>query len=66
MQSVYKASMQLHCTIVIVTLKPAAASHQFHQYYIHGKLSDCKEEKERMFNCVRWRGIGKESAKVSQ
>lgn len=56
----------VHHTYITLTLIPAAAFHQFHQYYIHGKFSSCKEQKERMYNCYRWRGLRKESAKVCQ
>ena len=40
-----------------------AAFHQFHQYYIHGKFSSCKEPKERIKNCIKWKTFRSEEAK---
>ena len=42
-----------------------AAYNQFHQYYIHGQFSLCKQEKARMYNCFRWRALRDEKARVS-
>ena len=41
-----------------------ATNHQFHQYYIYGEFSNCKVEKARMFNCMKWKTSHNESAKV--
>ena len=41
----------------------AASYNQFHQYYINGKFSDCREEKALMSNCLKWKA-GSERAKV--
>lgn len=38
--------------------------YQFHHYYIYGKFSDCKEEKERMKNCFKWKMKKSEEAKT--
>lgn len=43
---------------------PPAASHQFHQYYIYGELNSCKVEKERMYNCLKWKTMGKSKEKA--
>ena len=50
-----------YCTLVV------AASNQFHQYYIHGELNPCVMEKARMYNCFKWKTMGKskDKAKVS-
>lgn len=40
-----------------------AAFHQFHQYYIHGKFATCKEPKERIKNCIKWKTFRSEEAK---
>ncbi|XP_064392711.1 synaptic plasticity regulator PANTS-like [Halichondria panicea] len=40
--------------------KCMSAYHQFHQYYIRGEFANCKTEKERMYNCFKWRGTGKD------
>ena len=40
-----------------------SAFHQFHQYYIHGKFATCKEPKERIKNCIKWKTFRSEEAK---
>lgn len=40
-----------------------SAFHQFHQYYIHGKFNTCKEPKERIKNCIKWKTFRSEEAK---
>ena len=54
-----------HAIELTVSLVPPVASfYQFHHYYIYGKFSDCKEEKERMKNCFKWKMKKSEEAKV--
>ena len=48
----------------MIKISFAAVFHQFHQFYIYGKLSQCMQEKNRMYNCFKWKGLRKESAKV--
>ena len=50
------------CVSVVLS---AAARHQFHQYYIHGEFADCKTQKARMYNCMKWKTSHKEKARVS-
>ena len=42
-----------------------AAFHQFHQYYIYGKFSDCTKYKSRVKKCLKWKTFQSEGAKVS-
>lgn len=47
---------------------PLASYNQFHQVYIHGKMSSCDMEKKRLFAYMRWRsstGEKREKAVVS-
>ena len=51
--------------IVKVDFRPVASYRQFYQMYNHGNFSDCKIEKTRMKDCMRWKGFKSEEAKVA-
>ena len=53
--------MYVHFYFILFIL--IAAFHQFHQYYIHGKFATCKEPKERIKNCIKWKTFRSEEAK---
>ena len=41
-----------------------AASRQFHHYYIYGEFNPCQVEKKRIYNCMRWKTMGKNKEKA--
>ena len=51
-------------SLAYVCLIITAAFYQFHQYYIHGKFDLCKEYKNRVKNCIKWRTFQSVEAKV--